>query len=96
VEFKSTLERGLERRMDRLKEAGRNGYEEPPEVKEVFKLIVNSEAYPVAGLRTMTIAKETQPSIADTDLKISSDMQLAMASELILNLIKEGLISINK
>ena len=96
MEFESTLERSLKERADKLRKAKEDGYKEPPEVKKVFNLVKDSVAFHAARLRTMIIAREMQPSITDTDLKIASDMQLAMASELILNLMKEGLITIKE
>ena len=96
MEFRSTLEKELEQHHERLKQAEAEGYKEPPEIKEVFFLIKDSLAFMKTRMRTITVARSIQPSITDTDLKIASDMQLASASELVLNLLKEDLIKIVK
>ena len=64
--------------------------------KKIFNLVKDSKAFWTARERSIKITRNIQPSITDEDLKIASDMQLACASALLLNLIREGLISINK
>ena len=96
MEFESTLERESKKRGKELKEAIAEG-RKFKSVDEVFKLITNSDtAMRSMYGRAMHIAKIIQPSISDKDLKIASDMMSAMASQLVHNLLEEGLISINK
>jgi hypothetical protein len=96
VEFKSTLEKAMEESEARVKEERAKGHEVSPDLLQVFKLIKNSLiTLEAARRRSIMVTRFIQPSITDKDLKIASDMQLATASELVLNLLKEGLISIN-
>ena len=96
MEFESTLKREVKQIDNRMKDAKAKGYKEPPEIKEVFDLVKDSMAFLIARVKTIEVARCIQPSITNEDLKIASDIQLATASQLMLNLIKEGLISINK
>ena len=96
MKFEGTLERAKERYNFRLNQAVAKGYKEPPEIKEIFNLIKDSKAFWSARIRSIAITRDIQPSITGEDLKTASDMQLAMASALVLNLMREGLIAIKK
>lgn len=96
MEFRSTLQKHVEDASDRIKQARENGYKTSPLLLELFHKIKDTPPFLAARLRTIMIAREIQPSIMKEDLRIASDMQLAMATELILNLVKEGLISVNR
>ena len=96
MEFKSTLEKTAEKHENHLREAIAKGYSDKG-VDDVFELISHSgRAMDVMVARSLSIAKTIQPSISGRDLKIASNMMCAMASQLVLQLKKEGLISINK
>jgi hypothetical protein len=96
VKFRSTLERYLEQAEESLKKAKEKGYSSKP-VDEVFEMITSSaQAEDLMRVRSIMIAKTIQPSITESDLKMASDMMCALASELVLNLMREGLISLNK
>ena len=96
MEFESTLQKASEKHEKHLKEAITEGYDRKP-TDEVFKLIMSSNtSMACMRSRALYIAKTVQPSITEADLKIASDMMCAMASQLVLNLIEEGLISVNR
>ena len=96
VEFESTLQRAKKRHKLRLEQAKGAGYKEPPEISGVFNLVKDSKSFLKARVYSLKIAQDIQPSIAGEDLKIASDMQLATVCSFVLNLSREGLISINK
>ena len=96
MEFKSTLEKTAEKHENDLKEAIAKGYSDKG-VDDVFELVSHSNrAIDVMIARTKSIAKTIQPSISGRDLQIAGDMMCAMASQLVLMLKNEGLISFNK
>ena len=96
MEFKSTLEKESEKQEKHLKEARAKGYSDKG-VDDVFELVSHSgRAVDVMIARTKSIAKTIQPSISGRDLQIAGNMMCAMASQLVLMLKDEGLISINK
>ena len=94
--IRSTLQKASEKHEKHLKEAMTKGYDRKP-ADEVFKLIMSSNtSMTCMRSRAQYITKTIQPSITKADLKIAADMMCAMASQLVLNLVKEGLISVNK
>lgn len=96
MKFESTLERAKGRHYERLIQAEAKGYKEPPEILEIFNLIKDSTSFSKARIRSLRITQDIQPSITGEDLKIASDMQLANSLALVLNLLREGLISLKK
>ena len=94
--IRSTLQKASEKHEKHLKEGIERGYDRKPADK-VFKLIISSNtAVACMRSRALYIAKTIQPSITEADLKIAADMMCAMASQLVLNLVEEGLINVNK
>lgn len=96
MEFESTLERKGKKSAEHVEEAPKNGYKNKL-LEEVFELITSSDrATSCMQARAVDIAETIQSSITAKDLKLATNMMCAMASQLVLNLADEGLISINR
>ena len=95
MEFESTLERKDKKHAEHLKEAQAKGYKNEL-LDKVFKLVSSSNTVEYLQFRATDIAKAIQPSITSKDLRIARNMMCAMATQLVLNLIDEGLVNINK
>ena len=96
MEFKSTLKRETERITEKVEQARANGMKEDPLIKKVFKLVIDAKCYIRMYARAVYIAKTIQPSIADDDCKKAADMQMALCSNVLLQLVKEELINIKE
>lgn len=96
MKFESSLEKHLRESKTDLEQARREGMKEDERIQGIFDMITNSPCFPKLSARATYVSKIIQPSIADRDLKIACDMMCALASELVLNLVKEGLITIKE
>ena len=96
MEFKSTLERADEKATKRGKELLENG-DVSDILNKTFKLVTHSKDIErCLQTRAVEIARTTQPSITRSDLTIAVNMMCAMATQLVHNLLKEGLINIKE
>ena len=96
MKFKSTLEKHMGQAKVNVAAAEEIGYKEDELISKIFKMVTDSSCFLKAYSRATMVSRTIQPSINDKDLKIASDMMMALASELMLGLVREGLISINK
>lgn len=92
--FESTLQKErnkiLERAQEHVNTAQHLEYAKETEV------IINTPAFFHTCGRAKHIAEVIQPSIMEDDLKVAVTLQLAMACELVHNLIKDGVLALNK
>lgn len=96
MEIKSTLEKTKEEWLNRRKEVEEATKDRQPELTNIFNLVERSESAKWLVRSAVTVASTIQPSIMEEDLRIAVVMQCAQATQLVYNLVEEGLITIVK
>jgi hypothetical protein len=96
MEFRSTLEREKERLTTDAKRMEDIDIEVSPLVLTVNKLIRNSPKFSFTFNQAINTVKTIQPSITEEDCRIAVCLELTLCSELIINLIEDGLLEIKE